>query len=82
MDLEAIISTAADQADEFLAGVTSMTEARPAIRDYLKENHPKLGPLDVQRVTAGLLAILEEEGFFEVGAASDSWDDAEAREKE
>jgi hypothetical protein len=82
MDLNAIISAIADQADELLAGVASMTEARPAIREHLKDKHPKLGAVDVQRVTAGVLAILEDEGFFEVGAAKDSWDDADAREKE
>ena len=81
MDLNAIISAVADQADELLAGVATMTEAWPAIREYLKGKHPKLGVLDVQRVTAGVLAILEEEGFFEVGATNDSWDDPEAREK-
>jgi len=79
MDLDAIISTAADEADDFLNGVTTMTEARPVIRDYLKTRQPRLGPLEVQRVTAGLLAILEEEGFFEAGnARGDSWADGDA----
>jgi hypothetical protein len=56
-----------------------MTEARPMIRDYLKSRHPKLGPLDVQRVIAGLLSILEEEGFFEAGTRpGDSWADGDA----
>jgi len=79
MDLDAIISAAADEADEFLTGVSTMTEARPMIRDYLKSRHPKLGPVDVQRVTAGLLAILEEEGFFEASSGpGDSWADGDA----
>ena len=78
MDLEAIISTAADEADEFLAGFATMTEARPAIRDYLKARHPGLGPLDAQRVTAGVLAILDEEGFFEAGTSRDSWTGGES----
>jgi hypothetical protein len=73
MDLEAIINAAADDADGFLAGVGSMTEARPAIRDYLKENYPKLGPVEVQRVTAGLLALLDDEGFFEAAGGGDAW---------
>ena len=79
MNLEAIINAAADDADEFLAGTRSMTEARPAIRDYLKENHPNLSPMEAQQVTAGLLAILEEEGFFQGEVSEDSWDDATGR---
>lgn len=75
MDLDAIITAAADDADQFLAGVTTMTEARPAIREYLKENFPDLSPADVPRVVAGLFALLEDEGFFEIEAGGDSWAD-------
>jgi len=82
MNLDAIINAAADEADDFLAGVRSMAEARPAIRDYLKENFPDLGPAESQRVTAGLLAILEEEGFFAAGGEEGSWADADVREEE
>jgi hypothetical protein len=75
MDLDAIINAAADDADLFLTGVASMTEARPVIRDYLKENFPDLAPADVSRVIAGLFALLEDEGFFESGARHDAWAD-------
>lgn len=79
MDLDAIINAAANEADELLTGVTTMTEARPMLRDYLKSHHPKLGPIDAQRVLAGVLAILDEEGFFEAGnARGDSWADGDA----
>jgi len=76
MNVQEIINTAADDADDFLAGVSSMTEARPAIRDYLKANHPTIAPADEARVIAGLLAILEEEGFFEAAAGPEELDDA------
>jgi hypothetical protein len=75
MSVQDIIDAAADDADEFLAGVSSMTEARPVIREYLKTNHPPLAPADEARVIAGLLAILEEEGFFESAAGDDGMDD-------
>lgn len=73
MNLQAIIDAAADDADDFLSGVTSMTEARPAIRDYLEQNHPDLAAADVQRVIAGVLAILDDEGFFGITGGTDSW---------
>jgi hypothetical protein len=73
MNLQDIINAAADDADEFLRGVRTMTEARPAIREYLAANHPKLSPGDSARVIAGLLAVLEEEGFFEAKTDGDMW---------
>lgn len=75
MSVQDIINAAADDADSFLSGVSSMTEARPAIRDYLKAHHPQLAPADEARVIAGLLAVLEEEGFFEAAAGDDSMED-------
>jgi hypothetical protein len=76
MNVQDIINAAADDADDFLAGVSSMTEARPAIREYLKAHNHKLTPTDEARVIAGLLAILEEEGFFEAAAGAEEMDDA------
>jgi len=76
MSVQDIINAAADDADELLVGVSTMTEARPAIRDYLKARHPTLVPTDEARVIAGVLAILEEEGFFESSAGSAALDDA------
>jgi len=75
MSVQEIINAAADDADDFLAGVSSMTEARPAIRDYLKARHPSLAPPDEARVIAGLLALLEEEGFFASAAGDDGTED-------
>lgn len=73
MNLQAIIDAAANDADDYLAGVTSMTEARPAIRDFLDEHYPDLQPVDVPRVVAGVLAILDDEGFFGTTGAKDAW---------
>lgn len=76
MELDAIIDAAANEADEFLVGISTMTEARPAIRDYLAKKHSNLAPGEIQRVTAGVLAILEEEGFFAAKKSEDSWTDS------
>lgn len=76
MNVQEIIHATADDADAFLAGVSSMTEARPAIRDYLKSNHPALAQVDEARVIAGVLAILDEEGFFEGAGSGETMDDA------
>ncbi len=75
MNIQEIINTVADDADDFLSGVSSMTEARPAIREYLKSSYPKLSTEEGVRVVAGILAILGEEGFFEGSGKGDSWAD-------
>lgn len=64
-DLNQIIGAVADDADDFLADVTSRAEARAAIRAYLDENYPELGEADVPRVVAGLIVLLDDEGFFD-----------------
>jgi len=68
VDLNQIIGAAADDADEFLAHVASRAEARAAIREYLDQNHPELSKADVPRVVAGLMVLLDEEGFFDTRA--------------
>lgn len=78
MSVQEIINTAADDADDFLAGISSMKEARPAIREYLKANHPGLLPPDEAQVITGLLAVLEEEGFFAIASGDDAMEDSGA----
>lgn len=78
MNVQAIINTTADDADEFLAGISTMTEARAAIREHLKARHPELTPDESTRATAGILAILEEEGFFDGTAGAESFDDGDS----
>lgn len=68
VDLNQIIGTAADEADDFLAHVTSRAEARAAIREYLDAHHPELSEADVPRVVAGLMVLLDDEGFFDTRA--------------
>lgn len=73
MDLKAIINAVADEADDLLAGVPKKADARVIILDYLADNHPDLSPGDSARVTSGVLALLDQEGFFEISAGSDAW---------
>jgi hypothetical protein len=65
MNLQSIIAAAADEADEFLSGVRSAAEARPAIEEWLSDRHPELGANDRKSVLQGLIALLAREGFFE-----------------
>lgn len=76
MNVQAIINVAADEADEFLRGTGSPTEARPAIADWIREHHPELTPPDRKRVVEGLLALLAEEGFFNGGDTADAWSES------
>ncbi len=75
MNIDAIINATASDADSFLAGISGMTEARVAIREYLQARHPELAPEEATRATAGILAILEEEGFFEGAPGAADSDD-------
>lgn len=78
MNVQDIIHAAADDADDFLAGISSMTEARAAIREYLQSQYPGLAAPDQARAVAGVLAILEEEGFFQGSRREDAYEDAGA----
>jgi len=77
MNHQALIDATASEADTFLAGISSMTEARAAILDHLKTRFPKLSPSDHPLIVAGVLAILQEEGFFEGTAGADLNDASE-----
>lgn len=75
MILKAIINEIADQADDLLEGVSKRDEARAAVAELLTIKHPSLSGLDRTKVIDGVMAILEEEGFFEQ-RAGDSDDDS------
>jgi monomeric isocitrate dehydrogenase len=75
MDLKPIINAVADEADDLLAGVSKKNEARIVLLDYLADNHPDLSPGDSARVASGVLALLDQEGFFEISAGAESWDE-------
>ena len=65
MDFHDIIEEIASQADDFLAGVANRKEARAGIDELINADHPQLSPGDRKKVAEGVMAILEQEGFFE-----------------
>jgi hypothetical protein len=65
MDLRSIIEEIAIQADDFLAGAANRKEARAGIDESINADHPQLGPGDRQKIAEGVMATLEDEGFFE-----------------
>jgi hypothetical protein len=66
MNMERIIDEAADEADEVLNGIRVAKEARPVIQEWISERHPELNGGDRTKVAAGVLSILQREGFFDV----------------
>jgi hypothetical protein len=76
MDLRSIVEEIAGQADDFLAGVGDRKEARAGIAELLTTDFPQLGPAERSEVTGKVMAILEQEGFFEGGSGgAASWGD-------
>lgn len=70
VDLQRIIDDIADQADEFLATASNRAQARAGIEELLTAEHSALAAGERAQVVAGVMAILENEGFFEgLGAA-------------
>ncbi|RME67707.1 MAG: hypothetical protein D6781_12645 [Verrucomicrobia bacterium] len=65
MDLETIINEAADNADDFLSEVSRTGEARPVIRQFLKERHPELSEEEIAAATARIIDVLAAEDFFD-----------------
>lgn len=81
MNLRVIMDEIADQADDFLAGAANQAEARAGIAELLNADYSDLPPGDRQKITDGVMSILNEEGFFE-NEHGTGWDDAEANEEE
>lgn len=71
MDLQGIVASICDQADDFLAGVTKRDEAKAGIAEFLTMNHAGLVPADRKAATEQAMRILEREGFFERDAGGD-----------
>ena len=64
MPLSALIADLVDQAEHALAGTTDRALARTALAELLGRDYAELGPADRRAVTAGVMAILEDEDFF------------------
>ena len=64
MNLQAVIAEIADQADEFLEGVTDRAQARAGIAELINMDYFTLSPADRKTVTDGVMAELEAEEYF------------------
>jgi hypothetical protein len=60
-----LIDQIADEADDFLEGVTSKEQARAAISEMITLRAAQVSGAERQKITDGVMAVLENEGFFE-----------------
>lgn len=74
-NVHAVINAAADAADTLLDGVVKPADARPILKDWLVDNHPELSQIDRDAVIAEVIALLDEEDFFAIGAGTTDDDD-------
>ncbi len=75
MNLRPLIDEIASQADDFLNGVTDRQQARAGIAELLSMDYPQLGPADRKLVSDHVMAVLEDENFFDGGFAGHSFND-------
>ncbi|HEY9249069.1 MAG TPA: hypothetical protein VIO38_08055 [Rariglobus sp.] len=83
MNLRPLVDEIASHADEFLEGVTSREQARAGIAELLTMDYPQLIAEDRKIVSDAVMAVLEDESFFDGGFAGHSFDDeSEAPEED
>ncbi|MBW8781578.1 MAG: hypothetical protein JF599_06795 [Verrucomicrobia bacterium] len=82
MDLRPIISEIASQADDFLEGVTDRAQARAGIAEFITMDYSQLSAIDRKTVSDAVMAVLEDESFFNGGYAGHSFDDESESEEE
>ena len=70
MSLKPVIDDIADQADDFLDGVTTRADARAAISEQITIMYPTLTGSERAKVIEGVILVLEDEGFFDLGSSS------------
>lgn len=75
MNLRPIIDEIASQADDFLDGVTSREQARAGIAELLTMDYAGLSADERKLVSDHVMAVLEDESFFNGGFAGFSFDD-------
>ena len=65
MNLRDIIEKIASEADDFLAGASNRGEAKAGVYELINADFFSLTPDERKIVAEGVMAILEDEGFFE-----------------
>lgn len=73
--LQSIIDHIADTADDFLADASNRAQARAGIEELLTADYSQLSPADRVKVVAGVMVILNKEGFFEGAESGNIWDE-------
>lgn len=73
-NVQAVINAAADEADTLLQGAANPAEAKPLLLEWLADNQPAMPKPERLEVVAGVLTLLEREGFFTGAAGGDDWD--------
>ena len=71
MELNSIVATICDEADDFLAGVFKRDEARAGIAEWVTIHHAELPPEEKKTIIASAMSLLDREGFFERDAGGD-----------
>jgi hypothetical protein len=71
MEKNSIVSQICDQADEFLAGVSTRNQAKAGIAEWLTINHLKIPPELKKAIIGEVMGILEREKFFDANAGGD-----------
>jgi hypothetical protein len=79
-DLRPVIDEIANQADDFLAGVTDRAQARAGISELLTMDYPQLNEADRNTVVKSVMAVLEGEDFFGAEFVGDPFADDDEEE--
>jgi len=74
MNLREIVDEIARQADDFLAGASNRAEARAGVYELINADYFALSPDERKTVAEDVMAILDEEGFFEEPAGGGAGD--------
>ena len=74
-DLKTLIDTIANQADEILEGCTNPSEAHSLILEHLTARHRAVSIPDRRKIADQVIALLQNEGFFDASDNGDSWND-------
>jgi hypothetical protein len=74
--VQAVANAVADKADVLLQEVSTATEAKPLLMEWLADHYPDL-PMDGRlQVVQSVIALLNSEGFFGARSLQDSLADA------
>ena len=72
--LQGIIDRIADEADDILGDSKDRTQARAGIEETITAKFFSLSPAERAEVLAGVMRILDKEGFFEGPGGDNVWE--------